>query len=322
MTTPATPDLSPNRRPTWRRRLVGAPKPAGYSGLAGNRLVPYLFSAPAILLVSAVLAFPVVFGLYKSLFRAEFFAGEEEFVGLANYSDLLADPEFRNAFEKTNIFVIGCLVLGTVLALVFAFALNNVVSRLRFIRAVSIAPYLISSVAAAVMFRMLFNSDFGLLNRTIEFFGFDGLRWLADPNLAMRSVIIVQVWTDLPLSVLLLLGGLQSIDSAYLDAALVDGATGWKRATRISIPLIAPQLVIATIWMSYSALTGLGTVLALTGGGPLKATQTVPMEMYEVAFDQLRTNEALAIATFLLVMNAGLTLVYYVFGRRYNLDDR
>jgi multiple sugar transport system permease protein len=316
-----TPDITPNRRASWRPRFT-SPRPAGHSGLAGNRVVPYLFSAPAIILVSAVLAFPVLYGLYKSLFRAEFFAGEEEFVGLENYTTLLGDAEFQSAFVKTNIFVIGCLVLGTVLALVFAFALNSVVNKLRFVRAVSIAPYLISSVAAAVMFRMLFNSDFGLLNRTIQLFGFDGPRWLADPHLAMVTVIICQVWTDLPLSILLLLGGLQSIDQAHLDAALVDGATGWRRALHVSIPLITPQLVISTIWMSYSALTGLGSVLALTGGGPLKATQTIPMEMYEVAFDQLRINEALAIATFLLLMNAGLTLLYYLLGRRYNLEDR
>jgi len=290
--------------------------------LASNRLVPYIFSTPAIVLVSAVLAFPVVYGLYKSLFRAEFFAGEEEFVGLDNYTQILKDPDFQDSFVRTAVFVGGCLLLGTALGLVFAFALNSIVSRLRFIRAVSIAPYLISSIAAAVMFRMLFNSEFGLINRTIEFFGFDGLRWLADPKLAMITVIICQVWTDLPLTVLLLLGGLQAIDSSHLDAALVDGASGWKRAWHISIPLIMPQLVISTIWMSYSTLTGLGTILALTGGGPLKATQTMPLEMYQVAFDQLRTNEALAIATFLLLLNAGLTLLYYAFGRRFNLDDR
>jgi multiple sugar transport system permease protein len=318
-----TTDIDTGRRAKTRARLVNLitrPTPGG--GLASSRLVPYLFSAPAIILVSAVLAFPVLYGVYKSLFRAEFFGAPEEYVGLDNYTDMLNDPEFHHAFEKTAIFIIGCMVLGTALGLVFAFALNSVVSKLRFIRAVSIAPYLISSVAAAVMFRMLFNSDFGLLNRTLELFGIDGLRWLADPNLAMVSVIICQVWTDLPLTVLLLLGGLQTIDSSHLDAALVDGASGWKRAWHVSIPLIMPQLVIATIWMSYGALTGLGAILALTGGGPLDATETIPLQMYDVAFTQLRMDEALAIATFLLLLNALLTLAYYAFGRRFSIEDR
>jgi multiple sugar transport system permease protein len=318
-----TTDIDIGRGARTRARLVNLiVRPSPGSGLASNRLVPYLFSAPAIIVVSAVLAFPVIYGVYKSLFRAEFFGAPEEYVGLDNYTDMLHDPEFQHAFVKTAIFVGGCMVLGTALGLLFAFALNSVVSRLRFIRAVSIAPYLISSVAAAVMFRMLFNSDFGLINRTLELFGIDGLRWLSDPNLAMVSVIICQVWTDLPLTVLLLLGGLQTIDSSHLDAALVDGASGWKRAWHISIPLIMPQLVISTIWMSYGALTGLGAILALTGGGPLDATETIPLQMYDVAFTQLRMDEALAIASFLLLLNALLTLAYYAFGRRYSLDDR
>jgi multiple sugar transport system permease protein len=290
--------------------------------LEGNRLLPYLFSGPSIVLVSAVLVFPVLYGVYKSLYRAEFFGGPEEFVGLSNYVEMVKDPDFLNAFEKTALFVGGCVLLGTVLGLFFAFALNSVVNRLRFFRAVSIAPYLLSSVAAAVMFRMLFNSEFGLVNKGVEVFGVDGLRWLADPKLAMVVVIVAQVWSDLPLTILLLLGGLQSLNSEHLDAALVDGANGWQRAWHISIPLIMPQLIISTIWMSYSTLTGLGTILALTGGGPLKATQTLPLEMYEVAFDRLQINEALAIATFLGMLNILLTIAYVAFGRRYNLDDR
>ena len=85
----------------------------------------------------------------------------------------------------------------------------------------------------------------------------------------MTATIIAQVWSDLPLAVLLLLGGLQTIDPSLLDAAEVDGATGWNRAWYVSIPLIAPQLVLSTVWFSYSTLTSLGVVLALTGGGPV-----------------------------------------------------
>lgn len=304
------------------RRGGSSGRPPRQSKPLRHKVVPYLFATPSVVVVAAILAVPVVYGLYKSLFRAEFFAGPENFVGLENYRDMLHDPSFQHAFMKTNIFVVGCVVLSTTLGLFFAFALNNVVRQLRFVRAVSIAPYLISSVAAAVMFRMLFNADFGLINRLLGAVGIDGLRWLADPNLAMLTVILCQVWTDLPLTVLLLLGGLQTIDSSYLDAALVDGASGWRRSMHITIPLIMPQLVLSTIWMSYSALTGLGTILALTGGGPLDATRTIPLEMYFVAFDQLRTNEALAVATALLLMNAGLTLVYYLLGRRFNYDER
>lgn len=305
----------PGRR---RRRRAGA----GNNALIGyHKLTPYLFSAPAIFIIAALLAYPVLWGVYQSLFRAETFGATAEFVGVQNYIDMFRAPLFLDSFKKTVIFVTGCVVVGTGLGLLFAFALNRVVKRLRFLRAATIAPYIISNVAAAVMFRLLFNTEFGTVNAVLRFFGVDNVAWLGTPALAMVVVILAQVWTDLPLTILLLLAGLQAIDSSYLDAALVDGATGWRRAWHLSLPLIMPQIVISVIWMSYSTLTGLGVVLALTGGGPLRATQTLPMEMYTVAFDALQFNEALAIATFLLVLNAAIALAFFGLSRRFDLGN-
>lgn len=302
-----------------RRRARGGGN--SNSIIGQSRATPYLFSLPAILLVAAVLGFPVLYGVWQSLYTRETLGAPLDYVGFANYVDMFGSPDFWHAFNRTAVFVFGSLILGTVLGLVFAFALFRVVGKLRFLRAVTVAPYIISNVAAAVMFRILFNNQFGLLNRSIEFFGLDGPSWLADPALAMFTVIVTQVWTDLPLTILVLLGGLMTIDRSYLDAALVDGATGWTRARSLTIPLLAPQLLISTVWLSYSTLTGLGVVLAMTGGGPLLATQTMAMEMYTVAFRNLEFEAALAIATFILVLNALLTLVYVAVGRRYEYEQ-
>lgn len=290
--------------------------------MIGHRKVtPYLFTFPAVLMVCVVLAYPVLYGVYQSLFRAEIFGGPENYVGLQNYTEMLHDPDFWHALKVTSIFVGGCIVVNLVLGLLFAFALNRVASRLRFLRAVTIGPYIVSNVAAAVMFRILFNSDAGLLNDTIEFFGLNGPHWLSNPHLAMIVVIFAQVWTDLPLTILLLLGGLQAVDGAYHEAALVDGASGWKRAWHISIPMIAPQLLITTVWESYQTLTGIGVVLALTGGGPLDATRTLAVDMYRTAFDDLKMDQGLAIGTFIIALNAVLTLLYYGISRRYGQVD-
>ena len=107
-----------------------------------------------------------------------------------------------------------------------------------------------SGVATAVMFRMLLNQDFGYVNRILAVVGVDGPEWFSNGNWAMVAAVLAQVWGDLPLAVLLILGGLQTIDSQLLEAAEVDGATGWVRATRISIPLIIPQLLLGTILLS------------------------------------------------------------------------
>jgi multiple sugar transport system permease protein len=289
--------------------------------LGQGAATPYLFSLPAILLVAAILGFPVLYGVWQSFYTRQSLGSPLEFFGFQNYVEMFQSPAFWHAMNRTAIFVFGSLIVGTGLGLFFAFALFRVVGRLRFLRAVTVAPYIISNVAAAVMFRILFNSQFGTLNQVIEFFGFEGPSWLADPALAMVVVIFTQVWTDLPLTILVLLGGLLTVDRSYLDAALVDGATGWTRARHLTIPLLAPQILISTVWLSYSTLTGLGVVLALTGGGPLKATQTLAMEMYTVAFRSLEFEAALAIATFILILNALLTLGYVAVGRRYEYEQ-
>lgn len=308
------------RRRWWQRR-PRPPQRDEHLVIGQSRWVPYLFTFPSILLVAGILAFPVLYGVWQSLFRRETLASDPQPVGFQNYIDMFSADTFWHAINRTAIFVFGSLIVGTVLGLFFAFALFRVVERLRFLRAVTVAPYIISNVAAAVMFRILFNGQFGVLNQVIEFFGLDGPSWLANANLAMVVVIFTQVWTDLPLSILLLLGGLMTIDKSYLDASLVDGATGWTRARHVTIPMLVPQVLISTVWLSYSTLTGLGVVLALTGGGPLRATQTLAMEMYTVAFRNLEYNEALAIATFILVLNALLTLGYVAIGRRYDYEQ-
>ena len=328
MTAPTTQTATEEERQFLRRarrlwrRPDEPPRRQDNSIVGHSRATPYLFSLPAIVLVALILAFPVLYGVWQSLYPRDSLADPAEYVGLLNYVDMFDSDAFWHSFNRSAVFVIGSVILGTVLGLFFAFALYRVVQRLRFLRALTVAPYIISNVAAAVMFRILFNGQFGLLNQAIEFLTpFHAPSWLANPSLAMGVVIFTQVWTDLPLTILLLLGGLMTIDRAYLEAALVDGAGGWKRAWHITIPLLAPQLLISTVWLSYSTLTGLGVVLALTGGGPLKSTQTMAMEMYTTAFRRLEFNQALAIATFILVLNAILTLGYVGIGRRYQYES-
>ena len=291
-------------------------------GLIGhNPALPYLFSFPAVLTVSAILAYPVLSGVYQSLFRAPELGLDEEWVGLQNYQDLFSSRPFWASLWRTGLFVAGNVGVGLILGLFFSFALYRAVGRFRWMRAATLAPYLISNVAAAVMFRLIFNGDLGVINSFIGLAGIDGPLWLSDTRTAMIVVILTQVWTDLPLTILLLLGGLMTIDKSYFDAALVDGASPWERARHVTIPLLAPQLVITTVWLSYSTLTGLGVVLALTGGGPLGSTTTMAMEMYNTAFRALKFNDALALATVILVLNASLTLLYVRIAKRYEVPS-
>jgi ABC-type sugar transport system permease subunit len=300
----------PASQDAFSTRIVGWQRP----------WIAYLSSAPALVVVAAILAFPALYAAWSSLFLKGPLQQEEPFVGLANYTRLFREPQFWSSAGRSAIFVAGVITLGLTLAVVFGFALNRVVSGLRFIRGLAILPYIVSSVAAAMMFRTMFNSDFGLPNRMLEFLGFSGLPWLSRGSLAMIVIIVAQVWTDLPLAILFVLGGLQTIDSQLTDAARVDGATGWRSAVFISLPLVAPQLILATVWLSYKAVTSLGTVLALTGGGPRNATQLLTLEMVRLGFNQFDTGTAMAMVMIIFVINAALTLFYLRLQRRFGMQ--
>lgn len=281
--------------------------------------IAYLSSAPAMIIVAVFLGFPVLFAAWQSLFSISPLSTEQPFVGLGNYIDVFSQSQFWSAFGRTGIFVVGVIVLGLTLGVIFAFALNRVTSGLRFIRGIAILPYIVSSIAAALMFRTLFNSEFGLPNQILEAFGFGAIPWLSNGYYAMIVVIIAQVWTDLPLALLFVLGGLQTIDKQLHEAALVDGATGWRSALYITLPLIAPQLTLATVWLSFKAVTSLGTVLALTGGGPGDSTQLLTLEMVRLGFDEYETGTAMALVMIIFFLNAGLTLFYLGLQRKFGM---
>jgi ABC-type sugar transport system permease subunit len=195
-----------------RRRQVGRTVAPDRSSLIGHsKATPYVLSAPSIVMITALLAFPVLYAVWGSLFDTDFIGGPQSFVGLQQYVDLFQDRDFLWSISRTLIFVAGVLVVGMALGLVFGFALNRAAGRLRFLRGVTIVPYLVSGIATAVIFRLILNQDFGQVNRFLEFFGVPALAWFSNPDLAMVASILAQVWADLPLAVLLILGGLQTI---------------------------------------------------------------------------------------------------------------
>ena len=278
--------------------------------------VGYGLLAPAMALVTGILVFPVLFGMYESLFETR--RGRRlGFVGFGNYRELLGDGDFWSSSLKSLGFVVGCVTVGTVLALFFAAALYRVSRGLRLLRGLSIMPWLLSSIGAAVLFRMLFNTDYGLPNRFLALFGIDGPSWLGSPLLAMIVVVLAQVWGDLPLSMLVILGGFVALDQSQMDAALVDGATGWQRFRFVGFPHIAPQVALSAVLLSYHALTSLGILLGLTGGGPGTATETLSLMLYRIAFRQLDYGTSLALMVVILVFNGLLTIGYVRLARRF-----
>lgn len=275
--------------------------------------VPYLFVVPGLLLVFAVLGYAVVGGAILSLNETDMFLNQT-FVGLANYREVFTDPRFLASLWRTLLFVALSIALGIGLSMAFALTLHRVTYGRRLFRGLSLVPYFVSGVAAAVMFRFVFTTSGGFANAVLSTLGLPTPSWLGDPVLAFLVAVLANCWFMVPFATLILLGGLQTIDREIYDSASIDGASDLAVFRRITLPLIKPMMGVSLIWVTYISFSTFDIILALTAGGPQRATELLSIYMFEVAFLQLDFGAGAVLMVVLLAFNTALSVLYlYVF---------
>jgi len=281
-------------------------------------VTPYLFVVPGLLLVFGILGYAVVGGAILSLNETDMFLNQT-YVGLKNYQSVFADPRFLNALWRTLLFVVMSIVLGIVMSMVFALTLYRVTRGRRFFRGLSLVPYFVSGVAAAVMFRFIFTTSGGFANAVLGTLGLPTPSWLGDPALAFLVAVLANCWFMVPFATLILLGGLQTIDREIYDSASIDGASDFAVFRRITLPLIKPMMGVSLIWVTYISFSTFDIILALTAGGPQRATELLSIYMFEVAFLELNFGAGSVLMMVLLAFNTALSILYlkvFVLGDR------
>jgi len=270
--------------------------------------VPYLLIIPGAFFVG-ILVYAVVEGIRLSLFQVDMYTIGEPFVGLRNYFQLFQEPDFQNSLVRSLIFVAASVTIGTILATVYALALYYVRRGKSFFRTVSLIPYMVSGVAAAVMWRFLFSGDASFVNSFFLMMGADPVTWLGDTTRALMVVILANIWFISPFSILILLSGLQSIDTELFDSAAVEGATGAMVFRYITLPLIAPMMTVSLIWLNFASFNMFDIVLPMTGGGPRNATELLAVYLYHLAFEQVNMSLAATVMIILLIINVGVSML-------------
>lgn len=280
--------------------------------------MPYLLVVPGLVLVLGVLGYAVVGGVQLSLNETDLFLNQT-FVGLKNYIKVFSDPRFQSSLWKTLVFVAASISLGITMSMVFALTLHKVMFGRRFFRGLSLVPYFVSGVAAAVMFRFIFTTSGGFVNVILETAGLPTPSWLGNPVLAFIVAVLANCWFMVPFASLLLLGGLQTVDRDIYDAAKIDGAPPFATFRRITLPLIKPMLGVSLIWISYISFSTFDIILALTAGGPQRATELLSIYMFEKAFLQLEFGAGAVLMVVLLSFNTALSIFYL---KVFVLNDR
>ena len=283
-------------------------------------LTGWAFAAPFVILFGVFLAFPILasFILSFTSFGLRDLANPigTTFVGLKNYIDLFGDSKFWTSLLNTFYFVVVGVPLTLALGLLIANALNRGVTRFRTaFRVGYYLPVITSIVAIAVVWRFLLNPDVGLVNMLLRSVGINGPAWLADPILAMPSIIAMAVWRNLGFAMVVFLAGLQAIPASLYEAASIDGAGRWQAFRFVTIPMLKPTILFMTVITTIGYLQLFEEPFVMTNGGPLDKTLSVTMYMYQQGFTFFHQGYASAVAYVLFVIVATIAFLQFKFLR-------
>jgi multiple sugar transport system permease protein len=283
-----------------------------------RRLLVTLFLAPTLIGLFLFTLVPIAASVLLAFFRWDIIS-RPQFVGVDNFADIGADPTVRVAFLNTFGFVVIAVILQLAVALGLAVLVQSrMPSWLRaFFRSTLFFPLILSAASVSLVMAYLFNEDFGLINRVLNAVGLADVPWLTTGPGAATVVVLVYVWQNFGFSFLLFVGGLASIPRDVYEASSLDGATGWRQFRHITLPLLSPTTLVASVMAIISALQIFDQPYVLTRGGPGDSTRTAVMVIFESAFQQLQFGRASAIGIVLTLIIIGVTALQFRLSRRY-----
>ena len=269
------------------------------------------FVVPAVAVVGSVIVFPWGFTIWMSL-QEWTVGGARRFSGLANYMRLASDERFLTSVGHTLVYtflaVVLPLIFGTFAALIFN-------SRLPFrgvLRGVFVMPMMATPVAVALVWTMMFHPQLGVLNYLLSLIGIGPQAWVFSPSTVIPSLVLVETWQWTPLVMLIVLGGLAAIPAEPYESAEIDGANVLQRFRYITLPMIAPFLMVAVIIRTIDALKSFDIIYAITQGGPGTASETINLYLYSVAFAyyDVGYGSAIAVVFFAIVIALSLLMLH------------
>lgn len=268
-----------------------------------NNRIFYWLMIPSFLILFLITVFPLLGALFSSLLDWNLAKPDERsFIGLQNFIKLFMENDFWYSVFLTLYqvggTVIGQLILGMLIALLLARQFKGV----KILRSLYLIPMMTTPVVAGLIWKMMLNTDRGIVNYFLSFIGVQDLDWLGDGRLAMPAIILSDLWLSTPFVTVILLAGIMSISTDYIDAAKMDGASGFRIFWHITLPLLKPMILLALLFRVMDAIKRFDTIYVMTGGGPGRSTETLDLFAYFQAFDYLHVGYGSAIAIVMLII--------------------
>jgi len=279
-----------------------------------NARVALFFLTPALAALVILLAYPVVYSIWLSLTDAKLSAGhlDAPFIGLENYSRMLSDKAVGAAFLNTIYFTVVEVLCVLILGLLTALLLNHPLAHWSGFRVLLLLPWAIAPVANAVLWKWIYNSNFGILNTILLELGIieTNKTWLGDPFGALNMILIVDIWKSTPFIAILLLAALQNIPKSLYRAARIDGASSWEAFRYITLPSLKTAIAIAVILQTIWSLRTFDLIFVLTKGGPADGTVVMNFLAYRVTFNFLNFGYGAALANVIFIASFLLSIFY------------
>jgi multiple sugar transport system permease protein len=287
--------LPPRRKWPWRRHLL-----------------PFLLLTPAFAILLAILVYPAVNTLWLSVHNVRLSSTAQPFIGLNNYRVILSSSLLRTVLQNSLVWTFGSLAVQFVLGFSTALILDRMGRWGNLLRGVLIIPWVMPGIVIAFIWKWLLSPDWGIVNYLLMKLGLiqEYIPWLARGGTAMLALIIANGWKGFPFWMIMISAGLKGINSEIYDAAAVDGASGWRLLWYIVVPLLRLPLFVTSTLAFIWTFNYFDLIFALTRGGPVDATRTVPVYIYDTAFTGFRMGEASAASVLLLLIMAAIVYFY------------
>ncbi|MBX3607461.1 MAG: sugar ABC transporter permease [Piscinibacter sp.] len=305
---PARPQVLSTPAPARRRWWQALNEPAPPIG--GRLAIVVLFLPPALLLFTLLVALPMAEAGWYSVFRWNGYGSPTDFVGWRHFALLMSDADFRTALGNNLLIIAVSLFVQLPLALALALLLVDRTRGSHVYRLVFFLPYVLAEIAAGLIWRFVYDGDYGLIARVWSAFGATAPHVLAEPDLAMGAILVVVVWKYFGFHMVLYIAGLQQIDRTLYEAARIDGASNWQAFSRVTLPLLGPTIRLSVFFAILGSFQLFDLIMPLTRGGPSNSTQTMVTYLYNFGVTRLQIGFGSAVGVVLFVICAGFAFGY------------
>ncbi|MFJ6194784.1 carbohydrate ABC transporter permease [Micromonospora sp. NPDC092111] len=288
----------------------GTARQRGRQPRSGRRGTLAAFLTPSLVLFLLLVVAPIVVASYASLYKWNGFGLPENYVGLDNYTRAFADPTFRGDLWRGLVLIVLAVAVQLPVALALAMLLNQPLRGRAVYRLIFFAPYVLSEVTTAVLFTLVFSPNRGLGDTIARWLGADAGTIFGDPDTVLIAVFLVVSWKYFGLYMILFLAARQGIPKELSEAAVTDGASAWQSFRHVTLPLLGPTIRISVFLSVIGTIQLFDMVWVLTGGGPIHASETMAVTMYQYGFRRFEVGYASAISIVMFVLSLVFALFY------------